>query len=192
MAESILSQKSDLYIFRSSLHCLSGLYWQVSSIQNFRSFMYLAILTSNNVQGYENENQCDNSHNQNRQKKTMIKKPMRIEFCITYYPRDTTFSFLIHTYSAEDHTLFSTATWCLDKTAKLKLNFLISLPKHYVVGTQKNHLNEMVLLNTQDTCFNLMEKKIFTIKVMLKTYNLDNVEIFYLFLLVQTLMLWCS
>ena len=29
--------------------------------------------------------------------------------------------------------------------------FIISQPKH-VVGTQKNHLNEMVLLSTQNIC----------------------------------------
>ena len=38
-----------------------------------------------------------------------------------------------------------------DQSVKLKLNFLISDTKH-VVGTQKNCLNEMVLLSTQNTC----------------------------------------
>ena len=31
-------------------------------------------------------------------------------------------------------------------------NFLISLPKQNVVGTQKNRLNETVLLSTQNIC----------------------------------------
>ena len=34
-----------------------------------------------------------------------------------------------------------------------KTIFLISYPKH-VVGTQKNRLNETVLLSTQNTCLN--------------------------------------
>ena len=38
-----------------------------------------------------------------------------------------------------------------DKSALLKLIFLI---KTYVVGTQKNCLNEMVLLSTQNECLN--------------------------------------
>ena len=33
----------------------------------------------------------------------------------------------------------------------------------YVVGTQKNHLNETVLLSTQNIMLKLMGKKIFTI-----------------------------
>ena len=41
----------------------------------------------------------------------------------------------------------------------LKIDFLISLPK-YVVGTQKNRLNETALLRSQ---FKLMDKKILTI-----------------------------
>ena len=35
--------------------------------------------------------------------------------------------------------------------------------KTYDVGTQKNHLNEKVLLSTQNICKKLMGKKIFTI-----------------------------
>ena len=35
---------------------------------------------------------------------------------------------------------------------RLKIVFLISLTKTYVVGTQKNRLNEMVLLSTHNTC----------------------------------------
>ena len=35
----------------------------------------------------------------------------------------------------------------------LKIDFLISQPKH-VEGTQMNHLNETVLLSTQNTCLN--------------------------------------
>ena len=31
--------------------------------------------------------------------------------------------------------------------------------KMYVLGTQKNHLNETVLLSTQNTCFKLLSKK---------------------------------
>ena len=34
--------------------------------------------------------------------------------------------------------------------------------KTYVVGTQKNRLNEMVLLSTQNIIFKLMGKKLFT------------------------------
>ena len=34
-----------------------------------------------------------------------------------------------------------------------KINFLIPQPKH-VVGTQKNRLNETILLNTQNKCLN--------------------------------------
>ena len=38
--------------------------------------------------------------------------------------------------------------------------FIISQPKHYVEGTQKNGLNEMVLLSTPKQMFKLMDKKI--------------------------------
>ena len=38
-----------------------------------------------------------------------------------------------------------------DKSAYWKIIFLISEPKH-VVGTQKNRLNETVLLSTQNIC----------------------------------------
>ena len=38
----------------------------------------------------------------------------------------------------------------LVRGAQQKFNFLISQPKTYVVGTQKNRLNEMVLLSTQN------------------------------------------
>ena len=40
-----------------------------------------------------------------------------------------------------------------DKSAHWKIIFFISHPKH-VVGTQKNRLNETVLLSTQNTCLN--------------------------------------
>ena len=40
-----------------------------------------------------------------------------------------------------------------DESAYLKIIFLISQPKH-VVGTQKNRLNETVLLSTQNKCLN--------------------------------------
>ena len=40
-----------------------------------------------------------------------------------------------------------------DKSVNWKIIF-ISHPKHIVVGTQKNTLNEMVLLSTQNTCLN--------------------------------------
>ena len=42
----------------------------------------------------------------------------------------------------------------LVKSAYQKIIFLISQPKHnfYVVGTQKNGLDEMVLLSTQNRC----------------------------------------
>ena len=32
-------------------------------------------------------------------------------------------------------------------------------PKTYLVGTQKNRLNETVILNTQNTCFSRWERK---------------------------------
>ena len=41
----------------------------------------------------------------------------------------------------------------LVQCAYQKNNFLISRPKH-VVGTQKNRLNETVLLSTQNICSN--------------------------------------
>ena len=37
-----------------------------------------------------------------------------------------------------------------------------NMPYYYVVGTQKNHLNEMVFLSTQNM-FKLVDKKIITI-----------------------------
>ena len=40
-----------------------------------------------------------------------------------------------------------------DKSAYWKIIFFISHPKHFV-GTQKNRLNETVLLTTQNTCLN--------------------------------------
>ena len=36
------------------------------------------------------------------------------------------------------------------------INFIYFPAKTYVVGAQKNQLNEMVLLSTQNTCFNLL------------------------------------
>ena len=41
----------------------------------------------------------------------------------------------------------------LVKSVYQKISFLISQPKH-VVGTQKNRLNETVLLSTQNICSN--------------------------------------
>ena len=41
-----------------------------------------------------------------------------------------------------------------DKTAKIEKYFVYFSTKTYVVGTQKNRLNETVLLSTQNTCFN--------------------------------------
>ena len=40
-----------------------------------------------------------------------------------------------------------------------KINFLISQPKHNVVGTQKNCLNETFLLSTQSISLNLWVRK---------------------------------
>ena len=40
-----------------------------------------------------------------------------------------------------------------DKTALSKSQFCYFSTKTYVVATQKNHDNEMVLLNTQNVCF---------------------------------------
>ena len=45
-----------------------------------------------------------------------------------------------------------------DKRAYWKIIFFISHPKH-VVGTQKNRLNETVLLSTQNTCLNKWVRK---------------------------------
>ena len=50
-----------------------------------------------------------------------------------------------------------------DKSEYWKTIFFISHPKH-VVGTQKNHFNETVLLSTQNTCFNNHN---FTLKISL-------------------------
>ena len=41
-----------------------------------------------------------------------------------------------------------------------EINCLISQPKHYVVGTQKNRRNETVLLSTKNYTLNLTCKKI--------------------------------
>ena len=41
-----------------------------------------------------------------------------------------------------------------DKGAELKIICLPSQPKKHVVGTQKNSLDETVLLSTQNTCLN--------------------------------------
>ena len=41
-----------------------------------------------------------------------------------------------------------------------EINYLISRPKHYVVGTQKNRCNETVFLSTKNYTLNLMCKKI--------------------------------
>ena len=53
-----------------------------------------------------------------------------------------------------------------DKSVYWKIIFFISHAKQYVVGTQKNRLNETVLLTTQNTRLNLMGKKI--IKILRK------------------------
>ena len=47
--------------------------------------------------------------------------------------------------------MFETIVRLLVKSAYQKNNFLISQPKH-VVGTQKNRLNDMVLLISQNIC----------------------------------------
>ena len=51
-------------------------------------------------------------------------------------------------------------------SAYKEINCLISHPKHYAVGTQKNRRNEMVLLSTKNYTLNLMctNKKDFTLK----------------------------
>ena len=43
-----------------------------------------------------------------------------------------------------------------DKSVYVKIIFLISQPKHNVVGTQKNRLDETVLLSTQKHMFRLL------------------------------------
>ena len=45
-----------------------------------------------------------------------------------------------------------------NKIVDLKIIFLFSI-KPYVVGNQKNHLNEMVLLSTQNKCLNQWIRK---------------------------------
>ena len=50
-----------------------------------------------------------------------------------------------------------------DKNVYLKNVFLISEPKHYVVGTQKNRLNETVLLRHPKHMFKITDKKIIVI-----------------------------
>ena len=51
-----------------------------------------------------------------------------------------------------------------DKNAYLGKYFSYFTTKIYVVGTQKNHLNKMVLLSTQNTImFKQIDKKIITI-----------------------------
>ena len=45
------------------------------------------------------------------------------------------------------------------KDVKLNNYFPYFSTKAYVVGTQKNHLNEMVLLSTQNICLNLPIRK---------------------------------
>ena len=45
-------------------------------------------------------------------------------------------------------------------SAYKEINCLISQPKHYVVGTQKNRGNETVLLSTKNDTLNLMCKNI--------------------------------
>ena len=47
----------------------------------------------------------------------------------------------------------------LDKSEWLKIICVISQPKTYVVGTQKNRLNEMVLLSTLNIYKNLWIRK---------------------------------
>ena len=50
-----------------------------------------------------------------------------------------------------------------DKEYVLENYFLHFSSKTYVVGTQKNHLNETVLLSTQKHMFKMMGKKMITI-----------------------------
>ena len=42
----------------------------------------------------------------------------------------------------------------LAKSVQLKIHFFFISTKTYVVGTQKNRLNERVLLSTENTCLN--------------------------------------
>ena len=44
--------------------------------------------------------------------------------------------------------------WPPDKSVYWKIYFSYFSTKTYVVGTQKNRLNETVLLSTQNTCLN--------------------------------------
>ena len=50
-------------------------------------------------------------------------------------------------------------TRALVMSAYKEINCLISQPKHYVVGTQKNRRNETVLISTKNYTLNLMCKK---------------------------------
>ena len=45
-------------------------------------------------------------------------------------------------------------------SAYKEINCLVSQPKHYVVGTQKNRRNMTALLSTKNYTLNLMCKKI--------------------------------
>ena len=47
--------------------------------------------------------------------------------------------------------IFQGLTRTPDKSVSLKIFFLISQPNH-VMGTQKDHLKEAVLLSTQNIC----------------------------------------
>ena len=74
---------------------------------------------------------------------------------------------------ADSWLIFAMLPRHLVKSAYQKTIFLISQPKHmlwvlkrtisYVVGTQKNRLNETVLISTQKHMLKLMGKKIFII-----------------------------
>ena len=52
--------------------------------------------------------------------------------------------------------------FCANSRVAIEKYHVIFLPLNqiYVVGTEKNHLNETVLLSTQKICLKLMSKKI--------------------------------
>ena len=49
-------------------------------------------------------------------------------------------------------TVYNLGAWPLDKSVVSKIIFSYFSTETYVVGTQKNLLNEMVLLSTQNIC----------------------------------------
>ena len=67
-------------------------------------------------------------------------------------------------------------------SAYKEINSLISQPKHYVVGTQKNRRNETVLLSTKNYTLTLMCKKtlrFYATNCVYLDYDLFSIQIRY-------------